>query len=149
MLAAEGAAVTEKKTWSIDELALEAPVRKSRGGGALPKDPDWWFPPYVPAWARMLPRELYSAVFGMSSYAWEVEHALRNEKRVPRGRGRPRLTSQDEDMVFMLQVHATVKMLKEEGRSATEVAALRRMTGKKDVGAERTRLYRIKKAAQK
>lgn len=141
--------MSEKKTWSIDELALEAPVRKSRGGGVLPKDPEWWFPPYVPAWARMLPRYLYGAVFEMSSYAWEVEHALRHEKRVPRGRGRPRLTSQDEDMVFRLQVHATIKMLKEEGRPATEVDALRRITGKKDVGAERTRLYRIKRAAQK
>lgn len=141
--------MTEKKLWSIEELALEAPVRKSRGGGALPEDPDWWFPPYVPAWARMLPRDLYAAVFGMSSYVWEVEHALRHEKRAPRRPGRPRLTSQDEDMVFMLRVHATIKMLKEEGRPATEVAALRRITGKKVVGAERTRLYRIKRAAQK
>ena len=141
--------MSEKRIWSIEELALEAPVRKSRGGGALPKDPDWWFPPYVPAWARMLPRDLYGAVFGMSSYRWEFDYALRREKRVPRGRGRPRLTSQDEDMVFMLQVLATIRMLKEESQPATEVAALRRMTGKKDVGAERTRLYRIKRAAQK
>ena len=141
-----------KRLISIDELVAEQdsrPTRKSLGSQVLPKDPDWWFPPYVPAWARMLPRDLYRAVFEISSYRWEVRHALRREKRVPRGRGRPRLTSQDEDMVFMLQVHATIKMLKEEGRPATEAAALRRMTGKKDVGPERTRLYRIKKAAQK
>ena len=141
--------MTEKKTWSIDELALEAPVRKSLGGGILPKDPDWWFPPYVPAWARMLPRYLYGAVFEMSSYAWEVDHAFRRQKRVPRGRGRPRLSTKDEDMLFMVRVYATIEMLKGEGGPATEVAALRRITGKKNVGAERTRLYRIKRAAQK
>lgn len=141
--------MTEKKTWSIDELAQEAPVRKSRGGGVLPKDPDWWFPPYVPAWARMLPRDMYSAVFGMSSYAWEVDYALRREKRIPRARGRPRLTTKQEDMVFMLRVDATIEMLRQERQPATESDALRRITGKKDVGAERTRLYRIRRAAQK
>lgn len=123
-------------------MAEDPPVRKSRGTeGILPAD-GWWFQDYVPKWARLLPRATYEAVFASQSAIWEIKHAL---KGIRRGRGRPRLTVEEEDGKFLLQVEVEKLLMHQEGCRVTETGALRRLTGKKDVETERARVNRIRK----
>jgi hypothetical protein len=136
-----------RRSLSIEELTAEMrepSVRQSLGGGVLPKDPDWWFPKYVPAWARMLPRELYAAVFNISSAKWQVEGVWRRSKR-GRKPGRPRHNTPEEDLRYFFEVEGKRRLLASSGKRGTVVATLQAMYKKKNVGAERGRYIRARK----
>jgi hypothetical protein len=132
------------KQISMDELTREmAPVRKSREGYPLPKDPDWWFPSYVPAWARMQSREMYGILHSALSTSWQIAEVLRRTKAPV---GRPRKTTDEDDERFLLDVEACKAALRSTGRRATDVAALRIVMAKEHVEAERVRYHRLRKA---
>lgn len=138
------------KTWSIDALAAERPIRESLAThGPLPKD-GWWFPDFVPKWARVLPRELYASVYTACSIRWEIEHSIRQTQSYKSGSdkrkaGRPPLTDEQEDMEFLGQVEATKMVEAEQGRPDGDTRILRQILGKQDVTKDRARLNRIRK----
>ena len=132
------------KPISMEELTREmAPVRKSREGNPRPEDPDWWFPSYVPAWARMQSREMYGLLHSALSVSWQVAEVLRRTKPLM---GRPRKTTDEEDQRFLIEVEACKEALRSTGKRVTDIAALRVVAGKQDVEAERIRYHRLRKA---
>lgn len=141
------------KDLSIEELtkklAAEAPVRKSRATGRPVPADGWWFPDFVPAWARVLGREQYAALFNLSSARWELEFNWKKSGGDKPLRGRPRLTSEEDDLRFILEVESVRQVLDVEGKRPSVVGALKIITGKAKVGAERARYMRALKAVQK
>lgn len=118
-----------------------------------PPDLDWWFPPYVPAWARMLPRSIYEGALKGQRDAWIAEYkALLEQWRVAkeksRGPGRPKDTTSQEDWEFYFTVHRAWVEIQKSGKKPGIPQAIRRAFPQGDTERLRARLNRIRKSVR-